>query len=120
MQRNHPMKILPLETRAQAITPAAKPPREHRCENCHFWDRDQAQQLDKSQPGAAPCLRYPPTIVVVPVPVMRNPRMIVSNPAAQVPMEMVPQPVPVLPFSQATGWCGEYKPYVADGVNGAP
>ncbi len=103
------MKIQPLEMLAGGAAQPGPAPREDRCETCHFWDRAQMQQQDRSQPAVAPCLRYPPVIVVVPVPVMNSRRMIV-NPNEPIPTE--PRPMPVLPFSSAVAWCGEHKPRV--------
>lgn len=66
-----------------------------RCRNCRFWFRE---QITKTQEGdVAPCRRFPPTMVLGPVP---------RAMAGQMPVAPARLPDPATP---AEHWCGEYK-----------
>ncbi len=57
----------------------------------------------------APFRRYPPTVVVIAVPVGGNPRVI--DPRTHMPQHAVlqQQPMPAQTVTPAVDWCGEFS-----------
>lgn len=81
---------------------------------CRFWFHGAAQEV-QAQPGhqspgmIAPCRRYPPTVVAVSVPVGGNPRVIDPRTGAPQHAQLQLQPMPLMPFTAAIDWCGEFS-----------
>ncbi len=103
-------------------TPAAELPRvklktdglAECCGKCRFWNHGAAQQIPAQgrgeSPGmVAPCRRYPPTVVIINVPVGGNPRVIDRSTGFAQHAQMQQQPMPLLTFTPAVDWCGEFS-----------
>ncbi len=85
------------------------------CMKCRFWFHGAAQQIPAPQrdqpPGMiAPCRRYPPTMVILSVPVGGNPRVIDPRNGFPQHAQIQQQPMPVMTFTPAVDWCGEFSP----------
>lgn len=88
------------------------------CAKCRFWFLAQAQQQDKSLPPSAPCRRFPPRLLVIPVPVQLdqatlNQMRVDPRYSGQVPPNgiiMQERPMPVRDVSSALDLCGEFDP----------
>lgn len=83
------------------------------CIKCRFWFHGAAQPIQgqNGQPGGmvAPCRRYPPTVVVVAVPVGGNPRVIDPRTGAPQHAQIQQQPMPAMTVTPAVDWCGEFS-----------
>ncbi len=88
------------------------------CAKCIYWQKELAQQADKSLPPAAPCRRYPPRLLVIPVPVQIPPAQLAQmrvdpRMSGQIPPNgiiMQDRPTPTRDVSSAIDWCGEFDP----------
>lgn len=102
------MKLQPLTDFDEQKLPASC------CAKCGFWQREALR--DNGGMMIAPCRRFPPSLVVLPVPMDENvlaklrldPRTGGSIPPGQMPM--IPQAVPMMVPMPAHGWCGEFDP----------
>lgn len=84
-----------------------------RCETCRFWMVASVNRGPGTPPGGmAICRRFPPTVVVIPVQIAPTPDMVaarrVDPRTHQFPQHVMPQPVPLRPFTAARDWCGEF------------